>query len=1020
MSISIKFFILFLFTAISTKGAPIPANNPGSGYTLNSIWLERMSSDFSGQDTTKKTKTTQTAHPVALSVAPKLTPDMLGMPREDIRFSDNQLRLFNGRGCIYVKQNSLTGMHAVQFPPINIPQYQFRLDFQDDNNGILMQDNIPELWDDWKEKKTGYDPLGVNFRAGYPYAILSQNENWKPNSYYREGTYLKKYGNKLVSFAIATETVVSGSKDEVYLEVRLTNRSDQPLSLTLIPVQFIRYEVASLSGNDKLYRRISPFVLQNSQYRISLSSDLKESNKDGWKWVIPEKSSKIARLAIQLQAEGEKQPNRYLADIELHMREAAETTKKRLESVAANLPVIKTEDKRLDEFYKRCILTVSECKWERENFIVNPFWSAGSWIYTIPWDICFLGDMLSMISPESMRETIGLSFSKGDFVCSNMGWDGCAPGVFYIMQPFALKRMIDAYMLQTGDTAFINKKIAGKTLLAWMKEWANKLQNDYTSKSSGMLDIGSDTEALVEIRTDGYDHIVPVLNGLAIDYYEWLAHWCKKSGDADSSKFRKQSVDLEKRFHGNLWNADYRWFDNLYPDGGRKPVYSNLLFDLIGTNVLTGEERLGLLSHLNDNEFLGPYSMYSISRHDQEHWDRVDSDWGGGGSYTGIPMQLVRNLYRTGFGQMAWTILSRFTRYTDHFPYIAQNFRADELFQDESSMPMAICAGAGVEAVVFGLFGLSPHIDGTLDVHPYYSHELGNANLTDYRFRGHSYDIAMDRYGFRLSRDGKMLGSYSFGQSVRVMPNGRLMTKEAMRVSNPKADADNFRFSQSKEVILKTETRDASIYYTLDGSWPTTQSTVYKGPFTISESCQIKAIAHHAGMPDSDISMIYFEKFNESGLDSPPLMIRDFLISQSIPGYLGPEGKNDYPLNKPGIHWEKAQVDERGIVWLSKQLTPFDHCHAIAATEIICDEEAEVTLLTGTNDGAFIWLNGHLIFNNYQQRPLYYNQFRLPVNLKKGKNTLVLIVDQEGGSWGFHVNIETNGHAIKTALPDFK
>ena len=91
------------------------------------------------------------------------------------------------------------------------------------------------------------------------------------------------------------------------------------------------------------------------------------------------------------------------------------------------------------------------------------------------------------------------------------------------------------------------------------------------------------------------------------------------------------------------------------------------------------------------------------------------------------PMQLVRNLYETGMGQLAWTILSRFTHYADHFPYISQNYRADELFQDESSQPMQVSAGAGIEAIVFGLFGLNPQVDGCLDVHPYYAHELGTA-----------------------------------------------------------------------------------------------------------------------------------------------------------------------------------------------------------------------------------------------------------------------------------------------------
>jgi hypothetical protein len=617
-----------------------------------------------------------------------------------------------------------------------------------------------------------------------------------------------------------------------------------------------------------------------------------------------------------------------------------------------------------------------------------------------------------------MRETLGLFFSEEDFVCTYISWDGCSPGVFYIMQPFALKIMLDAYLRQTGDTGFLNKKISGQTILSGMKVWGNLLHNDFTSKASGMLDIGPDTEALVEIRTDGFDYIVPVLNGLAIEYYQWLAFWCREFNDADSSKFNQQAADLKKRFHENLWNAEKGWFDNIYPDGGRKPVYSNLLFDLIGTDVLTGEERLGLLSHLNDNEFLGPYGLYSMSRQDRVHWDRVDADWGGSGSYTGIPMQLVRNLYQSDMGQLAWTILSRFTQYVDHFPYISQNYRADEFFQDESSQPMAICAGAGVEAIVFGLFGLSPKTDGHLDVHPYYAHELGHASLKDYQFRGHSYGITMDRYGFKLSRDNKMLGSYQHGESVRIWPDGRIMTRDELRASNPTVDTDKFVFVDTKKIILKTATTGASIYYTLDGSQPTLKSTAYKGPFSISESCQLKAIALHRDLIASETSVIYFEKINESDVESPPLMITDFLISQSFHGYVGLEGKNDYPLNKSNIKWKKAEVDERGIVWLSQQLMPFDHCHAFAVTEIISD--VEITLLTGTNDGAFIWLNGDLILEDYKERPLYYNQFSIPVHLKKGKNTLVLMVLQAGGSWGFHVNLKTQGTNLKVVLPDLE
>ena len=956
-------------------------------------------------------------HSIHFAHAQKLTPEMLGKPREEIRFSDKQLRLFNGRGCAYVRQYSLTGIHAVQFPPIDLPQYRFRIDFRDKDSGVLIQDNIPDLYDEWKDKKSGYDPLGVNFRAGYPSALLSQNEYWQPNLYRRDGTFHKQINGRWVSFAIETETLVSGSDDEVYLEVKLTNRSDTPLQLTCLPVQSIRFNDTSDKGNDQIDQYTSPFIMQNSQYRISVKSDLVDETKEGWEWLIPAKSTEKGNFVIQLQSSKQPVHDLNAKDLRARMQTARETIRKRLSWAADKLPEIKTDYKNLDEFYRRCILTVTECQWERENFIVKPFWSSGSWIYVVPWDLSFLSDMLSMMSPESMQDMITLSFKEGQLDCTYMGWDECAPGIFYIMQPYALQIMINAYLRQTGDVSFMQKRYDGKTVLQWMKEWAGILDTRYRSKASGMIDIGQDTEALIEIRTDGYDYIVPVLNGLTVEFYNWLAYWCQASNDADSLKFAQSARDLEKRFHENLWNAKTKWFDNLYPDGARKSVYSNLTFDLLSTEVLTAEERLGLLSHLNDNEFLGPFSVFSMSRQDPIHWDRVDADWGGGGSYTGTVLQLVRNLYKMELGQPAWTILKRFTQYVDYFPYISQNYRADEPFQDESSMPMEICAGSGVEAVIFGLFGFKPQIDGTLDIRPVYAYDLGEATLSDFQFRGHRYDITMNRYGFTLTCDEKPYGSYRHGQTVRILADGRCITQEEMQIAAPTVQTDSYRFVKETRVQFKCATPKASIRYTLDGSLPTMKSSLFTKPFFVSKSCQLKARAFLPDKSPSAVSSIFFEKIQPSDIKNKPSIISEFLISQSFRGYVGPEGKDRYPMINQSIKWQKAMTDEKGIVWLSQQLVPFADCHAFAVTEIIVQKETTTNVLIGSNDGAFAWFNGELILNNYKERPLYYNQFVLPVKLKKGKNILALMVLQAGGSWGFNVNIEMNPREFECRVP---
>jgi uncharacterized protein len=65
--------------------------------------------------------------------------------------------------------------------------------------------------------------------------------------------------------------------------------------------------------------------------------------------------------------------------------------------------------------------------------------------------------------------------------------------------------------------------------------------------------------------------------------------------------------------------------------------------------------------------------------------------------------------------------------------------------------------------------------------------------------------------------------------------------------------------SKGTQVTLGTDTPEASIYYTLDGSDPTIESTQYTAPITINEDTLIKAIAVKEGLKNSDIAYLDFE-----------------------------------------------------------------------------------------------------------------------------------------------------------------
>ncbi len=97
------------------------------------------------------------------------------------------------------------------------------------------------------------------------------------------------------------------------------------------------------------------------------------------------------------------------------------------------------------------------------------------------------------------------------------------------------------------------------------------------------------------------------------------------------------------------------------------------------------------------------------------------------------------------------------------------------------------------------------------------------------------------------------------------------LVKDPEKVETPVISPNGGTFSGSQTVTLSTETAAATIYYTIDGTVPTTESLVYSEPFTISSSMTVKAFAVKDGMTGSDIASASFTKSSSnSGGSTPP------------------------------------------------------------------------------------------------------------------------------------------------------
>lgn len=73
------------------------------------------------------------------------------------------------------------------------------------------------------------------------------------------------------------------------------------------------------------------------------------------------------------------------------------------------------------------------------------------------------------------------------------------------------------------------------------------------------------------------------------------------------------------------------------------------------------------------------------------------------------------------------------------------------------------------------------------------------------------------------------------------------------KVAEVTADPPAGEVEKGTEIVLETSTEGADIYYTLDGTNPSNESTLYNGPIMINEDITIKTIAVKKHMEDSDI-----------------------------------------------------------------------------------------------------------------------------------------------------------------------
>ena len=200
---------------------------------------------------------------------------------------------------------------------------------------------------------------------------------------------------------------------------------------------------------------------------------------------------------------------------------------------------------------------------------------------------------------------------------------------------------------------------------------------------------------------------------------------------------------------------------------------------------------------------------------------------------------------------------------------------------------------------------------------------------------------------FTLSNKPNMERGTSEEASLYSVTNGKM-------VSDPFIDKDLFQFVDEIKVSLGSATEGAQLYYTLDGTEPTEESSLYKEPITLNQSVTLKVKGFKEGYASSHTFSVDATKAKFHHASKPAGSVAGTNYTYCIGTF------------ERIADMLKAKVLDSGVMPEPsiKNATQPDHFGYVFTGLIQVPEDGVYTFATRSDDGSILYIDGVKVVDN--------------------------------------------------------